>query len=348
MGTRTYSRRGVLTAAGRRRAGLEAIDIFGNRIPDRGTVPVPARPAAVQPQPVAPAPEPVPTATRRTRTPRVAPQATPQATPTVSWSPYADTSVYNPALLPGDVQQMIKGGGDDVFNNNDFGSRDAMAALGLDKKNRGDCQIYADLMSSFVPSKGVRALRSVGRDRTNGGFYISNAIFKTNKLLTPNGTGYAMVARQIAAAQEIANRTGKTFTVIVHAVGNNESEDSMSGCSVWPKLGYEFPMSGVPSKTRAYLQQNGFNINQMETTADLMLSKNAAGQSGFDVWRDAIRQAGSPDMYGQAVVKPNGPLSMSQKVTQGYGKRKGFVKSKAFEAMFDDAVLRDVWMSMSK
>ena len=40
MGTRTYSRRGVLTAAGRRRDGLEAIDIFGNPIPDRGTVPV--------------------------------------------------------------------------------------------------------------------------------------------------------------------------------------------------------------------------------------------------------------------------------------------------------------------
>ena len=34
MGTRTYSRRGVLTAAGRRRAGLEAINIFGETIPD--------------------------------------------------------------------------------------------------------------------------------------------------------------------------------------------------------------------------------------------------------------------------------------------------------------------------
>jgi len=51
MGTRTYSRRGVLTAAGRRRAGLEAIDIFGNPIPDR----VPAAPTVVPPAPV-PAP----------------------------------------------------------------------------------------------------------------------------------------------------------------------------------------------------------------------------------------------------------------------------------------------------
>ena len=40
MGTRTYSRRGVngqrvLTAEGRRRAGIEAIDILGNPVPDR-------------------------------------------------------------------------------------------------------------------------------------------------------------------------------------------------------------------------------------------------------------------------------------------------------------------------
>ena len=48
MGTRTYSRRGVLTAAGRRRAGLEAIDIFGNVIPN-ATPPVVEQPAPTQP-----------------------------------------------------------------------------------------------------------------------------------------------------------------------------------------------------------------------------------------------------------------------------------------------------------
>jgi len=52
MGTRTYSRRGVLTAAGRRRAGLESIDIFGNALPG-GTTPPPAAPV-VPPAPVTP------------------------------------------------------------------------------------------------------------------------------------------------------------------------------------------------------------------------------------------------------------------------------------------------------
>jgi len=51
MGTRTYSRRGVLTAAGRRRAGLEAIDIFGNPIPDRAPVAPPVVPPAPVPAP---------------------------------------------------------------------------------------------------------------------------------------------------------------------------------------------------------------------------------------------------------------------------------------------------------
>ena len=51
MGTRTWSRRGVLTAAGRRRAGLEAIDIFGNPIPDRAPVAPPVAPPAPVPAP---------------------------------------------------------------------------------------------------------------------------------------------------------------------------------------------------------------------------------------------------------------------------------------------------------
>ena len=346
MGTRTYSRRGVLTAAGRRRAGLEAIDIFGNRIPDRGTVPVPARPAAVQPQPVAPAPEPVPTATRRTRTPRVAPQATPQATP---WSPYQNKEVYDPAQLSGVLQKMIKGGGDYVFEQakNVNRVREEMSFLGLNFKNRDDCQIYADLKSVFEPNKGISMHRELGIESDNG-FIINNFSFKTNKNTTPDGTGYAMVARQLAAMQEISTRTGKRFTAKIQAVGVNETESTMSGAAVWPKLGYEFGLNTLPSKVYTYLEKKGFNVNQMQTTADLMLSKNAAGESGFDVWRDACKKVSHMALYGSSTVTPNGPLSMSQKVTQGYGKRKGFVKSKAFEAMFDDAVLRDVWMSMSK
>ena len=54
MGTRTYSRRGVLTAAGRRRAGLEAIDIFGEKIS-----PIPAQKPIVETSPNISAPEPI-------------------------------------------------------------------------------------------------------------------------------------------------------------------------------------------------------------------------------------------------------------------------------------------------
>ena len=75
MGTRTWSRRGVLTAAGRRRAGLEAIDIFGNALPG-GATPPPAAPV-VPPAPVTP---PAPKATPR---PRPQPKTTAAPTPAV-------------------------------------------------------------------------------------------------------------------------------------------------------------------------------------------------------------------------------------------------------------------------
>ena len=75
MGTRTYSRRGVLTAAGRRRAGLEAIDIFGNALPG-GATPPPATPVV----PSAPVTPPAPKATPR---PRPQPKTTAAPTPAV-------------------------------------------------------------------------------------------------------------------------------------------------------------------------------------------------------------------------------------------------------------------------
>ena len=245
---------------------------------------------------------------------------------------------------------MIKGGGDYVFEQakSENRIRGEMNLLGLNSKNRDDCQIYADLKSVFEPKKGISMHRELGIETGDGGFIINNHSFKTKKGTTPDGTGYAMVARQLAAMQEIATRTGKKFTVRVQAVGVNESESTMSGALVWPKLGYEFGFNTLPSKVYDYLIDRGFDIGRMRSTADLMLSKNAAGESGFDVWRDACKQVSHMALYGTSTVTPDGTLSIAQRVTKEYGKRKGFVKGQSSGEMFDDAVLRDVWESLSR
>jgi len=292
----------VLTAAGRRRAGLEATNTI-----------------------------------------------VPSAEATVDWSPYTDTSLYNPALLPGDVQAMVKGGGERIFkdvNDTDFPDDDAintMDMLGLDPKSRADCQIYADLMSEFDPAKGVVASRDMSIDRTS--FVVYNGSFSTRSTLTPDGVGYAMIARQLAAAKEIARRTGMSGEIKVNAT--NSSAGTYTGASVWPKLGYEFQWDDVPTAVLERIRKQGFQVTPYDTVSDFMIAQNANGQYGFDVWREATEGIVF-SMDGRTVIEPNASETLAERVTREYGKRKGFVKSKAFEAMFDDAVLRDVWMSFTQ
>ena len=322
MGTRTWSRRGVLTAAGRRRSGLEAIDILGNTI----TLPVTAeRPSPAQ---------------------------------NTSWSPYTDTTLYNPALLPAPVQEMIKGGGAKVFQEvNDRQLVDTimrissyqseMNLLGLDQSNPIDCQLYADLVSIVDPENGVGWDRWIRLDRTDFGVpYIKviNELFMTTPDKTPEGTGYAMVARQIAAAKEIARRTNTQVIIDVNAVNSNL--EGLTGASVWPKIGYDFLVKDVPIEVMNKIRQKGFTKDYYNVS-EIMLSRLPDGTMGFDVWREATEGVNFY-LHGTTIIKPNGNPTLSEQVTREYGKRKGFVKSQASEAMFDDAVLRDVWASLSR
>jgi len=307
MGTRTYSRRGVLTAAGRRRAGLEAVDILGNAVPE----------------------------------------------PTVDWSPYTDTSLYNPALLPGDVQAMVKGGGDLVFEETkdpdeySLGAmkRDDMELLGLDHTKRDDCQLYADIMGIFNPQKGAFAVRSLDIRQVASKTYISvhNISFKTRDGRTPEGTGYAMVARQLAAMKELSKREGATTEIFVAAANGG----GLTGASVWPKLGYEFSMQAIPDEVRTRLQGFGFDPYKYDFVGELLMDKNAAGRSGFDVWRPATEGIDFV-IGGEVRIRPGAAPTLAEQITREYGKQKGFVKGQLSGEMFDDAVLRDIWRDMGR
>ena len=309
MGTRTYSRRGVLTAAGRRRAGLEATNTV-----------------------------------------------IPSAESIADWSPYTDTSLYNPALLPGDVLAMVKGGGDLVFDETkdpdeySLGGeqRVEMDLLGLDHNKRGDCQIYADIMGIFNPQNGVFAGRVIDVNESAGKKFISiyNDSFKTRDGLTPEGTGYAMVARQLAAMKELSKRLRASTQIYVNAA-NGTGSSTLTGASVWPKLGYDFRMQDIPDEVRTRLQGFGFDPYKYDSVGELMMDTNAAGQSGFDVWRPATEGI-TFSLNGETRLRPGAAPTLAEQVTREYGKRRGFVKSQASGEMFDDAVLRDVWAAMAQ
>ena len=115
MGTRTWSRKGVLTAAGRRRAGIvgQELDIFGDPIPDSGTpapAPVPMPAAIVAPPPIViPAP-------KKTRAPKAPAQPAPPVTPTAPTRPTIQlddgrTTVITPADFQknGELYDVVDG-----------------------------------------------------------------------------------------------------------------------------------------------------------------------------------------------------------------------------------------------
>jgi hypothetical protein len=300
----------------------EGFDIFGN--PLTAEAPTPAVPEVIE------VPEPVAEVKK------------------LSWSPYTDLSIYNPALLPAAVQKTIKAGGDFVFKNPSGDSAFEMGKLGLNPKSRKDCQVYADFMSIFIPGDDLYVRRFLYDAKSNP-IKLDNDAFSTDKKLTPDGTGFAMVARQLAAAQEIAKRTGKDVEIKTHAI--NYADGSYTGFSVWPKLGYNFP---VPAFIQAQLKEMGFADKDTKQTVDLMTAKNKKGQTGFDVWRE-LTENRKLDGYGTTTVSASGTLSPAQKVTQEYGRRKGFVKSQQQPSDIfsggqlsadDDNALRQAWMSI--
>lgn len=294
----------------------------------------------------------------RNRKPAKSVTAAPEVRQQPDWFPYDNTTYYNPALLPVEIQEMIKGGGERELARYETGyyfsktgARQYYAAFGLDPENPKDHQIWADLMSIFDPPNGVDAERLIDVDR--GSINLENYRIVTDDNITPEGTGYAMIARQVAAAQEIAKRTGKQVRIKTRAANGG----GWSGFSVWPKLGYNF---NIPRSVQTILEnQYGFAPDQVyQGTAHFMLQRNAAGQLGFDVWRSATKNyADAMHNLGETFIYPDGQETPATRITREYGKRKGFVKSLRQNTGLlgaegisaeDDAILRDIWMGMSR
>lgn len=287
------------------------------------------------------------------------PEPTTQTTSGVAgqpdWFPYRNTRYFNAAMLPPELQEMIKGGGQQVYNKfmqqtenvKQTQKAQFLRDYGLDLENPKDAQIWADFMSVFNPENGVYANRfsRVGQSE----IVMENYSFEANE--SPEGTGYSMVARQVAAAQEIAKRTGKKVIITVSAVQGEE----YNGAATWPKLGYHF---GIPYEWQRELVRNyGFEEEYVVNgTSRFMDKRNRYGQLGWDVWRDLVESMPWAELQGTTEVFPDGRESDAMKITRLYGKRKGYNKAlrQPVDSLFspqgpsaeDDATLKQIWMEM--
>jgi hypothetical protein len=364
MGTRTYSRRGVLTAAGRRRAGLEAIDIFGNPIPDRAGVAAPQ--VVPEPEPVAP-PEPVlsPAAEQEVR----------EDVARATRKKGAGLTKYlnDPETYPANTYDYYEG--DESFNYtfnqltstgiNNFAN---MKALGLTPENPEHQKIYIALMGinpkatrqsaargevmteSYVNGVMVEAGRRITQI-TDSKIEIENAVFRVtdpdDKL---PGMGYAMLRKQAWAARKLGEITGKRVDLFTKALSNNTRAENWVGVHVWPKIGYNFSLRGNPILQRV-VSAYGFNSTN---TYDLMKEKLPDGRTGYSLWVEMVDQAadrsGTGQVWLKGTVTPTSDSSRGIQVLQNYGRKRGLSKggTKTGEDGFsltpeDDAYLGALW-----
>lgn len=321
-----------------------------------------------------------------------------------SLSVYADKRIYNPDLLPAGVQAEIRKAYDWLDNlsemswsfTNNRVITPMMESLGLDINNPVDRRIFADL-NGFFGSTTVTGSEFISNEYSSGYdvsftsdsvrrgtrrlrvFPQTNKIFIENYLYSveddaPQGMGFSLIARQLAAAREIIRRTNFDVEIETEAVTDPSSTYAVMqtgskvliGTLVWPKMGYrgdlENMVMGGKNKGEIVnlLRQRGFDGDALKFTDALMMSTSkTTGESGYDAWNELMKDTNvfSSLRMSTAITSNDvrsGNLTLAEQVSQGYAKRKGFSKvmphaqgdgTSWFTAQ-DDAILREVWQNI--
>lgn len=258
------------------------------------------------------------------------------------------TEVFNRSLLPMELQKIIDDGYAETNRQRwRIPNQSNMEQLGLNVNEEADRRLYADLTGVVAENLSVNIERHI-KDVTPTSITIENYVQRKDSL-SPAGFGYMQTARQLAAARELSRRTGKDVVIYTKALSYGRA---WVGVHVWPKLGYIFP---IPKVFKERLREMGFTPRQTRTTATLMLSRTSDGKTGYDAWDELMKpQTGEIRLRGDTKIRfrdvQEGRLSLAERVTRSYGKRKGFVKSATptndeFTAE-DNATLRDIWLGM--
>lgn len=188
---------------------------------------------------------------------------------------------------------------------------------------------------------------------------VDNQSFE-NRDAAAKGQGYAMLVRQANALRVLAARLGKKdANVSVFALSSADGE--WSGAHVWPRIGYDFDLTASMDlrAVRAAALARGF---QSERTSDLMRERNDAGELGFDVWRDIVTAAVKNQKYTDEIVI-EGKMRVTDDNNTGlqvlleYGKNKSILKSGSDDGDMndifnltpaDEAKLRDAWIAVGR
>jgi len=343
MGTRTYSRRGVLTRLGRQRAGLEAIDILG-------------RPIANE--------EPV----------------SDLGTPVTLTGEALTNALADPDSYPsGTIDYFTK---DDSYPLGKEHAK-PMSELDLDINDKEHRKIFALLMgvgsTAYVDPRAmettydnefgrykietegdfddstVRTVRIMEVSANGGAVTITNQLFKA--IGSPKGMGYAMLRQQMWAARRLNELTGMEVWLETDALsdapaGQGQSDD-YNGAHTWPKLGYRFDFRGQP-ELNAAIRSRGFTSRN---SVDLMSERNADGVLGVDAWSnivdDVVGELGMFNIRGEMI--PSKDTDAGVQVMQNYARRKGLSKSESNEGVDgmnltaeDNDWLRQLWLTYGK
>jgi len=306
--------------------------------------------------------------------------------------------VFNPSSLPIPLQKLLNYSYEQIDKVDiDLPSyareREMVRELGLNWENAADRRLFADIIG-FMGFGAINRLIGgrdvpIDPDNPDAGTFQTNSYrdvsTRNNKDIIqiengyqatssngPKGFGYMQLARQLAAAREIARRTGKTVQINVGALNDFDVDDIDSegnfaggygklkvGLLVWPKMGYQFSFNefaGIDIKND--LKRMGFTEEQLKDTATLMLSRTPSGLTGYDAWDKVLsrEQYSNVSLMGRTEITPNdvanNQITLAERVTQEYGRRKGFLKSAIMETdtftIDDNNTLREIWRELAR
>jgi citrate lyase gamma subunit len=181
---------------------------------------------------------------------------------------------------------------------------------------------YAADIKNGIDETVITSSRYISYDANDDSIEIGNNIFKQKNL---SGIGYAMRVRQVAAAMEVARRTGRKVRISTYAVSNGVD---YFGFHVWPKLGYDFR---IPSEIQTIISDLGF---YQTSTNELMLSDEKAesesgqysqfdGMTPLQFWAELVDRAGGDfGENGYITIEPDSQeeqlLAIEAQVLQKY------------------------------
>ena len=160
------------------------------------------------------------------------------------------------------------------------------------------------------------------------------------------GMGYAMLVRQMAALRKLsAKMGGKPIRVVTEALSD---DDTWNGAGTWPKMGYDFDVRQNANLLDA-VRRAGFTST---FTTDLMTERNAAGQTGYDAWDSivgTVLKSGDVRITGSMTVTDDNDPGVRLLVR--YGQDRGIIKSDSQKpsgimdlTVEDEIQLRQAWL----